>query len=145
MYGKAHLSKGHSLINVFVFHQHHLMNVFFTNSRVIVFVKERQTAPALAHLINLAKIRGIKTGYAVGSTFAKIRNPSSALLVKVIIQWGFEYRTIWSSDFKWFGVQMVGLCDMSYVLEQLFEYWTSSKQDGVYLSGIQMSFEYQTI
>ena len=28
----------------------------------------------------------------------------------------FEYWTFWSSDFKWFGIQMVRLCAMSYVL-----------------------------
>ena len=27
-----------------------------------------------------------------------------------------EYQTFWSSDFKWFGIQMIGLCAKSYVL-----------------------------
>jgi hypothetical protein len=53
-------------------------------SRAIVFVMERQTAPALAHLINLAEIPGVKAGYAVGSTFSPIHQPSSGLFYKVI-------------------------------------------------------------
>jgi len=48
-----------------------------------VFVKERQTAPALAHLINLAEIPGVKAGFAVGSSFSHIRQPSSALFTAV--------------------------------------------------------------
>ena len=44
-------------------------------------------------------------------------------------KWGseygpFEYWTFWSLDFKWFGIQMVGLCAMSYVLDWPFEYWS---------------------
>ena len=38
----------------------------------------------------------------------------------------FEYQTFWSSDLKWFGIQMVGLWVMSYVLDRPFEYWTST-------------------
>ena len=43
----------------------------------------------------------------------------------------FEYQKIWkpkfwSSDFKWFGIQMVGLCAMTYVLDQPFEHQTST-------------------
>ena len=33
----------------------------------------------------------------------------------------FEYRPFWSSDFKWFVIQMVGLCAMSNALNQPFE------------------------
>ena len=32
----------------------------------------------------------------------------------------FEYQTFWSSDFKCFGIQMVGECAISYVLDQPF-------------------------
>ena len=60
-----------------------LQNSICESSRAIVFVRERQTAPALAHLINLAQIPGVKAGFAVGSTFSPIRQPSSALFSQV--------------------------------------------------------------
>ena len=38
----------------------------------------------------------------------------------------FEYQTFWSSDFKWFGFQIVSLWDMSYVLDRPFKCRTST-------------------
>ena len=40
----------------------------------------------------------------------------------------FEHQTFWSLDFKWSGIQVVGLCATSYVLEidPQFEYQTST-------------------
>jgi len=55
----------------------------FETGRAIVFVQERQTAPALAHLINMAEIPGVKAGFAVGATLSSIRQPSSALFSEV--------------------------------------------------------------
>jgi hypothetical protein len=54
-----------------------------SSSRAIVFVKERQTAPALAHLINCAGFPGVKCGFALGSTFSPTKQPSSGLFFKV--------------------------------------------------------------
>ena len=34
----------------------------------------------------------------------------------------YEYQTFWSSDFKWYSIQLVGLCAMSYVLDRPFKY-----------------------
>ena len=73
------------------------------------------------------------------------------------MQWGIEYPpfefrkhlNVWSSDFKWFGIQMG-----YYVLDWPFNYRTSNKKQYyvhlsgiqmVGLSGIQMAFENQTI
>ena len=38
----------------------------------------------------------------------------------------FEYWTFWSLDFKWFNIQMVGLCALFNVLDQPFKYQTST-------------------
>ena len=58
-------------------------------------------------------------------------------------------------DFKLFGIQMVVLCAMSYVLDQTLQILEQyiRKQDCVHLfgiqmvglSGIQMAFKYRTI
>ena len=62
----------------------------------------------------------------------------------------FEYQTFLSLYFKWFGTQsLVGLSAMSYVLctrptITILDYYIR-KQYCVYLSSIQMAFEYQTI
>ena len=52
------------------------------DSRAIVFVQERQIAPALAFLINKAAIPGVRCGYAYGSSFAFGRLPSRGLFVQ---------------------------------------------------------------
>ena len=47
------------------------------------------------------------------------------------MQWGseyqaFEYTTFRSWDFKWFGIQMVKVCAISYVLDRPFKHQTST-------------------
>ena len=49
------------------------------------------------------------------------------------IQWGSEYQpfekqTFYSSNFKWLGIQMVSLCNISYVLDRPFKYQTNTEE-----------------
>ena len=50
-----------------------------SSSRAIVFVQERQIAPALAFVINKAAIPGVRCGFAYGSSFSFGRLPSRGL------------------------------------------------------------------
>ena len=72
--------------------------------------------------------------------------------VGIWIQTTWIPETFWSSDFKWFGIKMAGICAMSCVLDRTFEYQTSLQKmvhlSGILmfgLSGIQMAFKYWTI
>ena len=60
----------------------------------------------------------------------------------------FEHATFWSSDFKWFGIQMVGLSVISYAQDSPTIWIPDKLMPSCFLmcwSGIQMAFENQTI